>query len=578
MNHRYLSTVLSSIPAFLVLSVFLVLAYSNTYDVPFIFDDSHNIVTNPFVKLDDFSWKSVKQLASLSPSPWRWLPNISFGLNYYWGGLDVFGFHLVNISIHALTAFFFYLLAKITLELPGMAGRFSRTKEIALVAALLWAVHPVQTNAVTYIVQRMTSMATMFSLCSLLCYARARLAAASHTKIILFAASILTGFMALFSKENSGMLPLMILAYEFFFLRQAHAIKRKKLLLLAAASTLIFILICALFLGSNPVESILAGYGSRDFTLGQRLLTQTRIIFHYLSLLVLPLPSRLNLAYDFQLSTGLLAPAQTLLALTGLAGLTFLGFSLYRHARLASFAIFWFLGNLLVESSVIPLELIFEHRMYMPVMFVILAAASWAYRLGAQHVNRARLPLVIIVIIFCLFTWQRNSVWKNEISIWTDVVNKTPDSMRANRNLGTAYSNAQKYIEAEKYLRIAIYIGENDKSPNYSSNYMRQNLASAHHNLGLVYRNLHNTPRALEETLRSVELDPSRPEPLVTLGISSFQLGKVDEAISLLQFALGLDPDHAESHYNLGIAYGSKGMLKEAQREMTRAMQLKNKN
>jgi tetratricopeptide (TPR) repeat protein len=141
---------------------------------------------------------------------------------------------------------------------------------------------------------------------------------------------------------------------------------------------------------------------------------------------------------------------------------------------------------------------------------------------------------------------------------------------------------------------------------------MRQNLASAHHNLGLVYRNLHNTPRALEETLRSVELDPSRPEPLVTLGIiyanldkhkkayesfqksaamgyetvdlynnwavSSFQLGKVDEAISLLQFALGLDPDHAESHYNLGIAYGSKGMLKEAQREMTRAMQLKNKN
>ncbi|MDX1777172.1 MAG: hypothetical protein R3297_11365, partial [Desulfobulbales bacterium] len=148
----------------LLFSVLLGLLYSNTYDVPFIFDDFHNIVNNPFVTSDDLSWKTFKRLTFASPSRWRWLPNITFGLNYHVGGLDVSGFHLVNIAIHVMTAFFLYLLARLTLELPVMAGRYAKTTEIALAAALLWAVHPLQTNGVTYIVQRMTSMAAMFSI------------------------------------------------------------------------------------------------------------------------------------------------------------------------------------------------------------------------------------------------------------------------------------------------------------------------------------------------------------------------------------------------------------------------------
>ncbi|MDX1776356.1 MAG: hypothetical protein R3297_07220, partial [Desulfobulbales bacterium] len=348
MGHRFSATASKSIPALLVLAIWVILLYSTTYEAPFIFDDTANIVNNPFVKLDDLSWQSLRQVATNGPNGWRWLPNISFGLNYYVGGLDVTGFHLVNISIHVMTAFFFYLLARLTLELPVMARRYAKTTEIALAAALLWAVHPLQTNGVTYIVQRMTAMAAMFSICSLLCYARARLADAVSRKTGFFAAALITGVMALFSKQNSGMLPLMILGYEFFFLRRAHFIERRKLLPGAAAALLIFILISVLFLGTNPVDRVLAGYGNRDFTPGQRLLTQTRIIFHYLSLLVLPLPSRLNLAYDFQLSTGLLAPLQTLAAVMGLAGISGLGFFLFRRDRLAAFAVFWFFGNLLV--------------------------------------------------------------------------------------------------------------------------------------------------------------------------------------------------------------------------------------
>jgi tetratricopeptide (TPR) repeat protein len=374
----------------------------------------------------------------------------------------------------------------------------------------------------------------------------------------------------------------------------------------------IFVFVCLFFLGTDPLARILNGYSSRDFTLGQRLLTETRIVFHYLGLLILPLPSRLNLAYDYPLSTGLLTPPLTLLALFGIILLVFLVFFLYRRDRLTGFALFWFLVNLVIESSVIPLEIVFEHRMYMPSLFLVLAAVAWCYRLLDNRVNTTRTVLLAIALLLSVFTWQRNRVWQNEISLWTDVVHKAPNSMRANANLGNAYSNANKYHEADRYLLRAIDIGYNDQSGNFGSQYMKNTLAKVHDNLGLVYRELKNYSKAIVQANLAIELNPSQPAPLLTLGIvyskmnehqraymyfkeaagkgldsvdlfnnwavSSYNLGKTDQAIRLLNHALVLNPEHPESHYNLGIAYSSKGMLKEAQREMALAMQLRNKS
>jgi tetratricopeptide (TPR) repeat protein len=214
-------------------------------------------------------------------------------------------------------------------------------------------------------------------------------------------------------------------------------------------------------------------------------------------------------------------------------------------------------------------------------------------------------------LLLCLFTWQRNTVWQNEISLWTDVVHKSPHSMRANGNLGNAYSKAKRYHEAEQYLLKAVSIGHYDQSGNFGSQYMQRYLAKVHDNLGMVYRELNNFPKALVEAKTATELDPSNPGPLLTLGIiysqknqhqtayeyfaaaagkglesvdlynnwavSSFNLGQADRSINLLKLALALDPEHSESHYNLGIAYGSKGMIEEARREMALAMQLRNR-
>jgi Tfp pilus assembly protein PilF len=605
-----------NIPAkVLVLVIFLtgiMLLYANTLSSPFTFDDSQ-ILSNYFIAQDSFSLENLDRIRAMSPNKWRIFPNISFALNYYLGGSEVFGYHLLNIIIHIAATFIFYLLAQATLNLPVLAGRFQRSTEIAFTAALLWAVHPLQTNAVTYIVQRMTSMATLFFLLAMLCYVKARITEDNSRRIILFAATFLLGVMALFSKENSGMLPVMILGYEFFFLAGPTQDKkdRKALLFLGGGVLALFLVICLFFLGSNPFATILSGYDIREFTLGQRLLTETRIVIHYLSLMVLPLPARLNLAYDFQLSTGFFTPPGTMPAIIGLTVLTGLIFLLYRRDRLTAFGIFWLLGNRVVESSVIALELIFEHRMYMPSMFIILAGTAWLYRLTADRIKTARLVSIGILLLLTLFTWQRNGVWKDGVTLWTDAVNKAPGSVRVYGNLGLAYIDSRKYDTAKEYLAKAVDIALNDKSGNFSYETRIQYLAIAHDNLALAHRETGNYDKALFHAEEALKLEPRKSNALITLGItysklgqdlkafdyfskasdegivsvdlynnwavSCFKLGMVDKAIQLLKNAIRLQPDHAESHYNLGIAYSSKGMLKEAQEEMERAMRLREK-
>ena len=207
---------------------------------------------------------------------------------------------------------------------------------------------------------------------------------------------------------------------------------------------------------------------------------------------------------------------------------------------------------------------------------------------------------------------QRNLVWKDEITLWTDVIQKSPGSIREHGNLGLAYIKAKKYDTAKEYLTKAITIGHNDKSSNFGFAARTKYIAIAHDNLGLAHRETGNYPEALFHAEQALKLESDRPNALVTLGItysklgqdlnacnyfskasregivsvdlynnwavSSFELGRVDDTIQLVKNVINLQPDHAESHYNLGIAYSSKGMLQEAQKEMGLAMQLRSKN
>lgn len=617
---------------FCLLAAILVPVYAGTLNSPFIFDDFHNITENRNITISTISRENLTNAATENPIQYRLLPYLTFTLNYYFGGQDVLGYHVVNLLIHILVAFTFYLLALTTLSLPRFADRYRHPREIALAAALLWALHPLQTNAVTYIVQRMTSMAALFYLASLLFYVRSRLVQKSRGKrIIWLAASLVAGLMALASKENSAMLPLMVVAYDLFFIdRPGQKINvRKKVFWLAATLSLV-ILIGWIYVGGDLLSNIIAGYNSRDFTLSERLFTESRILFFYLSLLVLPLPSRLNFLHDFPISHSFYSPPQTLAAIFGLICLIFLIFFLFQRYRLVAFAIFWFLGNLVIESSIIPLMLIFEHRVYLPSMFLFLAGVALLYRFVPVHIKWKRTVLVLFAGILCLFTWQRNMVWKDNITFWSDVVAKSPGLSGGYINLSNAIEDEGKHKEAEQLLRKAIELDPENGAAylnlgcvlekrnrlqealanlEIARSKKKVDLAKLHTNLGLVYRRMKNFAQAKEESVTALHYDPYSTNALLTLGIvysetgrlnkaleqfqkaedmgldtvdlynnwgiTYYKLSRTDEAISLFKQALAINPNHPESHYNLGIAYSSKGMMEEARKEMSLAMRLR---
>ncbi len=231
---------------------------------------------------------------------------------------------------------------------------------------------------------------------------------------------------------------------------------------------------------------IIQTYRMRPFTLRERVFTEFRVIIHYLSLFFAPLPGRFNLDYDFPFSTSLITPPTTLLS--GILLLAVLGIAipLYRKEPLVSFGILWFLGNLVIESSVIGLDLVFEHRMYLPMVGLLLVFGALFYKLilrlnskSANYTLPAKVFLIIIGLTFALAAYQRNKVWSNEISLWRDVAKKSPDKVRVKLNLGMAYDVSGDYDKAVEYYRLVLV-----KKP--QNIITRLKLAGAYHSCGLL--------------------------------------------------------------------------------------------
>lgn len=611
-----------------------ILAYSNSFLGQFTLDDFINILNDRRITDFDITISGIIDAATSGRNGGRWLPNLSFGFNYLAHGDNVWGYHLVNLLVHIAGAIILYSLSLTTLNLPALSKQFINKNEIAFIATLLWAVHPLQTNAVTYIVQRMTSMAALFYMSSLLCYVQGRIAERRGMKqIVLFGLSFLFGFMAIKSKENAYMIPVMIFAYELFFLNTSSWIKDYKKILAWLAACLSIILLCTvLFLGGAKIIShIIEVYGYRDFTMLQRLLTETRIFFLYLSLLALPLPSRLNLNHDIPISYGIFTPFQTSIALAGVILFVWLIFYLYNRDRLLSFGLFWFLGNLLLESTFVPLELIFEHRLYLPSSFLILGLTATACVIMKRKTLFLRATYLLLIFLFCTWTWQRNQVWTSNVRLWSDVVSKSPGLARGHNNLGVALHEQGQFHEAENSFIQAIKVNPESRLGYQSlgSLYISQNrLEEAqrilrtglsketflspgriYHYLGIIERKAGRYQQAINYAQMALNLDKNSLEPLLTIGITygklgdpqkadavfrkaenqgmrsvdlfnnsgiiAFQLGQVERSLQYFNKALEIDPDHPESHNNLGLAYGKLGRVEDARKEMETAMRLK---
>jgi hypothetical protein len=452
------------------LTVFLVfLIYSSNLEGPFVFDDGRNIENNPVIRLTQLSWSGLIDAATKSPLPNRPLAYISFALNYYFHSYRTVGFHLTNSLIHMLTGVFLFLFIKITLGLPAFQSRFGNSRWLPFIAALIWLVHPLHTQSVTYIVQRMNSMASMFYILSMLCYARARLTQGPTVKWLLAAACLMSGVLALATKENAATLPCFLLIYEWFFFQDLSREWLKRHLPFLVGVFILLMVVSLIFMGGHPLAKILSAYESRNFTLTQRVLTEFRVVILYLTLLIFPHPNRLNLDYDFPLSHSLIDPLTTLLALLGIIVLLAWSVWLAKKDRLISFCLLWYFGNLVIESSIIGLEIVFEHRTYLPSMMIILMAAILANRYLRSNFLKV-VMICSITLVFAAWTYERNTVWSNAVSLWSDVVKKSPQKVRPHNNLGNALKNQGKIKEAIAHFNKALQI-----NPGYSK---------AHNNLG----------------------------------------------------------------------------------------------
>lgn len=542
---------------------FLLLAwglYGHTVGYPFAFDDEHNVRANHVIRIRELSFDSLWQAVVYSPSSSRPVANLTFALNYYLLGSHVIGFRVINILIHSANGVLVFLSIRLIFGLyyarrkgknagvgltqraaggGGMVGAAHsgsrghsgrRITALALVAAILWFVHPIQIQGVSYVVQRMTSLCVFFYLLALMLYLFGRVEGEAERRKWFYAAAGVSWVVALGSKQIAATFPLLILMIEVFVfgssLKELYA-RRKKWILGGLYISIAVAIVC---LGTDPLERVTRGYVNRDFTLLQRLMTQWRVVGFYLTLLFYPHPARLNLDHHFPASVGLLSPSSTLLSLLALVGVLVGAAVLFRkRKKVLSFGILWFFLHLVIESTVLPLEMCFEHRLYLPSIGIAMGLV-WACDRYARAWWRPKLIAAVgLALLLGLWTVQRTWDWRSRLVLWQDAARKSPHKPRSCYNLGIAYAKKECYPTAMYWFDRAIEV-----DPDYWEAYLHK---------GHAFRERGQLKKALPLYRLALEHSGGDHVPHTYIGSTCGQLGDVEKAEAHYRMALEDSPD-----------------------------------
>ena len=580
-----------------------IVLYLNSFQVPWQFDDRPNIVDNRTVQFYTFSPDRLLRLLTNSYSESiRFFSYFTFALNFYFGKLNVFGYHLVNLLIHTTTGILVFWFIFLTLGLPSQKGRYGSIRsKVAFLSSLIFIAHPVQTQSVTYIVQRMTSMAAMFYLLSMILYIQGRLSS-GKTRILYYAGMGLSGLLSIFSKESSFVLPIFIALYEFFFFRPREERILRWPVLKVSLILLGFGLIGWVLLGGKYINVIEEGYRYRDFTMSERVITQFRVVLHYLTLLIYPHPSRFNLDYDFLVSKSLFDPISTILSLIVI--LFFIGVGIWKMKKwpIFSFFIFWYFGNLAIESSIIPLEMVYEHRLYLPsigpiFLFTLLLIRLWEKWAPIEKRKGEAIFAGLVILIVLPLSWstiQRNSIWKSEFELWTDCVKKSPRKGRPHYNLGYYYYTNGQVKKAVHEFELALKLDPKMAPAHFSLGVIDYNegrldeavtrfkkalainpqYAQVYAYLGEVYNQKGRSKEGFAEFDRALKINPNDVRTLNYRGLVYLRNGDLEQALVDFQRVVMIDPNHVEAFVILGEIHIKKGMVDQAFLEIRKALEL----
>jgi tetratricopeptide (TPR) repeat protein len=586
-----------------VILVAALAAYHNSFRGPLIFDDVASIAGNPTVcRLWPIWPVLLTPLGDLAVCR-RPVANLSVAINYALGGTDVWGYHAFNFVAHLLAALTLFAVLQRTLDMPRLQGRLAaNAAPLALIITLIWTVHPLQTNAVTYIIQRTEVLAGLFYLLTLYCVIRgaaaerrsefgvqgsgrqgdtergrvgdgAELLVSPSSPLPLswswYAGATVACLLAMGSKESAVSAPVVVLAYDRVFLSRSWGeLWRRRwglYLGLAATWSLTAAMVGRAWLHSGVAAAPAAAQGLRPWL--EYALLQPRSIVWYLRLCFWPAPLILDYGPDRVGSVAEVLPYAVVVAVL----LVLTGVALRMRPALGLLGV-WFFLILAPSTGMVPIgpECAAEKRMYLPLAAVATLVVWCVYAAGQQlsagHGGRLGRALGhglagLAVAALVLVSVRRNEDYHTELAIWQDDLEKSPNNARAHLNLGLALFSAGRVPEAISHYEQAAQL-----RPDYF--FAQRNLGSA------LYR-ARRVPEAIDRYEQAAQLRPDDFETHYNLGVALFSTGRMLQAVSHYERAAQLKPGDFQAHYNLGCALSRAGRVPGAISCYQRALELK---
>ncbi len=525
----------------------IAVAYANSFSGALVYDDRAAITENGSIR----SFWPLSDLFSPpgeSGTGGRPLANLTFALSYALSGLSPWGYHLINVAVHLLTALALFGVLRRTFLMPALRTRWSQDSlSLAAAVALVWAVHPLQVQVVTYLSQRTESLMALFYLLTLYCFIRG-IERQSRLWHPLAVVSFLLGVLC---KEIIATAPLLVLAYDRTLVAGSFKAALRARWRLYAALAACWVPLAFLLVG---VKTRGVGYGLGVPWL-EYAFTECKAILLYVKLSVWPHP----LIFDrgTELVTSPVVAVPFILGLIGLLAVT--AWAFWRRPILGLAGVF-FLLILAPASSVIPViqQPIAENRPYLPSAAVVTLVVTGLYLRTSRPTTLALCGGVAIAGIWG--TAQRNRDFATEEAIWVDTVAKCPQNPRAHYNLGVVLDHLGRVSEAVVQYQAALAI-----DPNY---------VGALNNLGNALAEHGKVTEAFPFLEKAVHLQPSNVDAQYNLGNAFMNTGRLPEAIEKYQTVLRLDPKHTKSHNNLGFVYLKNGRLLDAVREFEASIAL----
>jgi protein O-mannosyl-transferase len=577
---------------FNILLFFIVslIVYSNSFSVPFQFDDEQQILfresNHSFQNFTDLSfWVNLNN---------RPVSTFTLVANYVLNGDNVVGYHVVNLIIHLLSGIFLFFWLKLIFSIRV---KNDVSKWLPVVITLFFLVHPIQTQSVTYIVQRMTSLAGMFFLLSVFLYTKGRIAYLKDgnriTAITCLILAFMAGILGALSKQNAVVFPLAMLLTELFFLRDSNG-KICKRYIITAVAVGVVAFFGFLFKNGLPFET-------KEITRLQYFATQMIVIPRYFQMMLVPI----GLSIDHGVKA-----VKSFLDFKVICGASFLigilSFAIFQIKKrpLVSFGIFWIFISLIIESSIFPIrDMMFDQRMYLPLVGFSISFWALVFEIVSKKRPKFLTPLIFFVLIaLSVGTFARNNVWNSRVKVWEKVTKMYPDHFRGWLGLGREYV-ASGERDVSKIIRcyeraLEIEPGNQSVLNDLSANYLKVNKTDqaigclqklenseilnyklyALRTLGYIYLSRKDFDLSANYLNKVIQINTKDTTALLGLSNLYIQKGDFSKGILFSEKVLQFSPDETLALINIGYSYINQGRSDLSKSYLQKAIKINSSN